>query len=78
MLREINVTVDAVRLGVIAGVFNRHHLQVTENGVLLKCSELEAVLFDIFFAAQRETSSQIDVQLCTDLMVHFLQNVYDR
>ncbi|KAJ9577656.1 hypothetical protein L9F63_005736, partial [Diploptera punctata] len=67
-----------MRLGVIAGVFNRHHLQVSENGVTLKYAELEAVLFDIFFAAQRESSSQIDVEQSTDLMINFLQNVFDR
>lgn len=69
---------DTLRLGLIAGVFDRHHLQVTENGVILEYSELEAVIFDIFFAAQKENLSRIDVDLTTELTLNLLLNVYDR
>jgi hypothetical protein len=69
--------VDTLRLGLIAGVFDRHHLQITENGVILEYNELEAVIFDIFFAAQKENLSRIDVDLTTELMLNFLLSVYD-
>lgn len=68
---------DTLRLGLIAGVFDRHHLQITENGVILEYSELEAVIFDIFFAAQKENLSRIDVDLTTELMLNLLLSVYD-
>jgi hypothetical protein len=70
--------VDTLRLGLIAGVFDRHHLQITENGVVLEYSELEAVIFDIFFAAQKENLTRIDVDLTTELMLNLLLSVYDR
>lgn len=68
---------DTLRLGLIVGVFDRHHLQVTENGISLEYSELEAVIFDIFFAAQKENLSRIDVDLTTELVLNLLLNVYD-
>lgn len=68
---------DTLRLGLIAGVFDRHHLQITENGVILEYSELEAVIFDIFFAAQKENLSRIDVDLTTELVLNLLLSVYD-
>lgn len=70
-------SVDAVRLGLIAGVFDRHHLRNTENGVILKYTELEAVIFDIFFATQKENMSDIDVDLTTELTLNLLLNIYD-
>ncbi|PSN49322.1 Dystrophin [Blattella germanica] len=72
-LQEIKWTmefhVDSVRLSVMTGVFRRHCLQETENAVLLSISELEAVIFDIFFATQKENSLQISVDLSTSLVV---------
>jgi hypothetical protein len=70
--------VDTLRLGLIAGVFDRHHLQITENGLILEYSELEAVIFDIFFAAQKENLTCVDVDLTTELTLNFLLSVYDR
>jgi hypothetical protein len=51
---------------------------MTENGVVLKYTELEAVIFDIFFAAQKENVSNIDVDLSTELTLNLLCNLYDR
>jgi len=70
-------SVDTVRLGLIAGVFDRHQLRNTENGFVLKYTELEAVIFDIFFATQKENMSDIDVDLTTELTLNLLLNVYD-
>jgi hypothetical protein len=69
--------VDTLRLRLIAGVFDRHHLQITENGVILEYSELEAVIFDILFAAQKENLTRIDVDLTTRLMMDLLLNIYN-
>ena len=68
---------DTIRLGLIAGVFDRHHLQITENGVILKYTELEPVIFDIFFAAQKENRSDVDVDLTTELALNLLLNIYN-
>jgi len=70
-------SVDTLRLGLVAGVFDRHHLRNTENGVVLKYTELEAVIFDIFFATQKENMSDIDVDLTTELTLNLLLNIYD-
>nr|CAD7443731.1 unnamed protein product [Timema bartmani] len=67
-----------IRLGLIAGVFERHGFKSMENKIVLECSELEAILFDVFFAAQKETSCQFDVGLVTELMINLLLNIYDR
>ncbi|CAG2057816.1 unnamed protein product [Timema podura] len=67
-----------IRLGLIAGVFERHGFKSMENKIVLECSELEAILFDVFFAAQKETSCQFDVGLVTELMINLLFNIYDR
>ncbi|XP_069681620.1 dystrophin-like isoform X2 [Periplaneta americana] len=68
---------DSVRLGLVAGVFEKHNLKITENGVDLEYDELEAVIFDIFFAAQKENLSRRDVDLTTELMINLLLNIYD-
>lgn len=71
--------VDHVQLSTIAGVFHRHHIQVTENSLALEFTELEAILGDIFFAASKETSRHLfQVEVCTKLTLHFLLSVFDR
>lgn len=70
---------EHVRLAIIDGVFQHHHIQVTENGLVLECSELEAILYDIFFAASKEdVRHQIQVELCTEVTLNFLLSVFDR
>ncbi|XP_067004403.2 dystrophin [Anabrus simplex] len=68
---------DHVRLGLIAGVFYRHQLQASENEVMLDSSELEAVLSDIFFAAQKETLQDIKTDVVTEQMVNLLLNIHN-
>jgi hypothetical protein len=69
--------VDTLRLGLIAGVFDRHHLQITENGVILEYNELEAVIFDILFAAEKENLTHINVDLTTKFMMDLLLSIYN-
>lgn len=78
-LVNLFVLVEHVRLGIIAGVFQHHHIQLTENGLALEYNELEAILYDMFFAASKEiTRQQIQVELCTELTLNFLLNVFDK
>lgn len=65
-------------MGIIAGVFHRHRLKGTENEVTLEHVELEAVLSDIFQAAQRETTNQINVDLMTKLTLRVLLEIFDK
>lgn len=72
-------TVDHVQLSTIAGVFHRHHIQVTENSLALEHAELEAILNDIFFAASKEASRHLlQVDVCTELTLYFLLGIFDR
>uniref|UniRef100_A0A1B6IAL2 Dystrophin n=1 Tax=Homalodisca liturata TaxID=320908 RepID=A0A1B6IAL2_9HEMI len=73
------LSLDHVQLSTIAGVFHRHHIQVTENSLALEYSELEAILNDIFFAASKETTRHhFQVDVSTELTLHFLLSVFDR
>lgn len=67
-----------VRLELIAGVFERHRLSVTENSVTLDPSELEDVLSDIYFAAQKEGNTNFNVDLATKLGVNYILNIFDK
>jgi hypothetical protein len=69
---------DNLRLGVIAGVFERHKLLVTENSVQLDYNELESVISDIYFVLQKEVLYDLDTSLATELMLNFLFLVFDR
>ncbi|KAK9880537.1 hypothetical protein WA026_011774 [Henosepilachna vigintioctopunctata] len=72
------LSMDQVPLTVIAGVFERHKLGANECGLHLDCFDLEAILFDIFFACNKQNQTNIDVDMCTELMLHLLLKVYDR
>lgn len=54
----------------IIGVFERHKLSVTENSVTLDETEIEDVISDIYFAAQKETNVDFDVDYMTKLSVN--------
>ncbi|KAK7865094.1 hypothetical protein R5R35_014629 [Gryllus longicercus] len=69
---------EHVRLGIVSGVFYRHNLQPLQNQDVINRSELEAIVYDILFAAQKETSSEMDISISTDKIVQFLYKVYDR
>lgn len=72
---------DKVRVGLIAGVFQRHRIQVLENCLQLEYAELEAILSDIFFATSKEArldSVIYNVEHLTELTLNFLISVFDR
>lgn len=67
-----------VQLGLIAGVFERHRLSSTENCVNLDPSEIEDVLSDIYFAAQKEGNFNFDVELATKLATSYILHTFDK
>lgn len=67
-----------VQLEIIAGVFERHRLSITENSVNLDSSEIEDVLFDIYFAAQKESNSNFDVNVATKLATSYILNTFTK
>ncbi|CAG5030032.1 unnamed protein product [Parnassius apollo] len=64
-------------LRISSGVFARHQLSLSESSLSLDTAELEAVLADIYFAAEKEGSFTGDVDLTVDLLINLLLNVYD-
>lgn len=69
------ISVPPLRLS--SGVFARHQLSLSESSLSLDTAELEAVLADIYFAAEKEGHFTGDVDLAVDLMINLLLNVYD-
>ncbi|XP_013137007.1 PREDICTED: dystrophin, isoform E-like [Papilio polytes] len=64
-------------LRITSGVFARHQLSLSESSLSLDPTELEAVLADIYFAAEKEGAFSGDIDLTVDLMINLLLNVYD-
>lgn len=67
-----------VQLELIAGVFERHRLSITENSVNLDSSEIEDVLSDIYFAAQKESNFNFDVDFVAKLATSYILNTFDK
>ncbi|KAM3956685.1 uncharacterized protein ACR2FA_009335 [Aphomia sociella] len=65
-------------LRISSGVFSRHQLSLSESSLSLDTAELEAVLADIYFAAEKEGLFSGDVDLVVDLLINLLLNVYDK
>ncbi|KAH0944982.1 hypothetical protein HN011_005153 [Eciton burchellii] len=74
--KELNMRY--VQLEIIAGVFERHRLSITENCVNLDSNEIEDVLFDIYFAAQKESNSNFDVNVTTKLATSYILNTFNK
>ncbi|XP_029675460.1 dystrotelin-like [Formica exsecta] len=74
--KELNM--QHVQLELIAGVFERHRLSITENSVNLDSSEIEDVLSDIYFAAQKESNFNFDVDFITKLATSYILNTFDK
>ncbi|XP_033231276.1 dystrophin-1-like isoform X2 [Belonocnema kinseyi] len=74
--RSLNM--QCVQLELIAGVFERHRLSVTENSVTLDVHEVEDVLSDIYFAAQKEGSASFSVDLATKLAVNYIFRTFNK
>ncbi|KAG6454853.1 hypothetical protein O3G_MSEX008907 [Manduca sexta] len=65
-------------LRISSGVFARHQLSLSESSLSLDTAELEAVLADIYFAAEKEGLFSGDVDLAVDVLINLLLNVYDK
>lgn len=71
-------SVEEVPLTIISGVFERHRLGTNESSLCLESCDLEAVLTDIYFAANKQNHTNTDIDFATELMLNFLYNVYDK
>lgn len=65
-------------LRISSGVLGRHRLSLSESSLSLDAAELEAVLSDIYFAAEKESIFVGDIDLAVDLLLNFMLNIYDR
>ncbi|KAK2587756.1 hypothetical protein KPH14_003864 [Odynerus spinipes] len=74
--RELHM--QHVQLELIAGVFERHRLSITENSVNLDPSEIEDVLSDIYFAACKESNFDFDTDHATKLAVNYILHTFDK
>ncbi|XP_076246653.1 uncharacterized protein LOC143186770 isoform X2 [Calliopsis andreniformis] len=74
--KELNM--QYVQLELIAGVFQRHRLSITENCVNLDPSEIEDVLSDIYFAACKENNTNFNVDLTTKLATNYILATFDK
>lgn len=77
MFTKLFILVNDVPLSIIKGVFDRHKLGTTENTLRLESCDLEAVLSDIFFAANKHNHMNIDVDTATELTLNFIYNIFD-
>ncbi|KAF9422326.1 hypothetical protein HW555_001916 [Spodoptera exigua] len=58
-------------LRISSGVFARHQLSLSESSLSLDTVELESVLADIYFAAEKEGLFTGDIDLAVDLLINF-------
>ncbi|KZC14713.1 PREDICTED: dystrophin-1-like [Dufourea novaeangliae] len=72
------LSMQYIQLELIAGVFERHRLSITENCVNLDPSEIEDVLSDIYFAACKENDTNFDVDVTTKLAVNYILTTFDK
>ncbi|KAJ3649917.1 hypothetical protein Zmor_021633 [Zophobas morio] len=69
---------EDVTLSTVLGVFAKHQLGTNESSLCLESYDLEAVLFDIYFAASKQNNKSFDVDFAVELMQNFLYNIYDK
>ncbi|XP_031779196.1 dystrophin [Nasonia vitripennis] len=67
-----------VQVELVAGIFERHRLSVTENSVNLDIHEIEDVLSDIYFAAQKENNVNFDVDQSTKLTLNYIFKTFNK
>lgn len=67
-----------VQLDLVAGVFECHRLSVTENSLSLDIYEIEDVLSDIYFAAQKDTKVDFSVSQACKLGVNFICKLFSK
>ncbi|KAJ8669714.1 hypothetical protein QAD02_000973 [Eretmocerus hayati] len=66
-----------VQVELIAGIFDRHRLSVTENSVNLDIHEIEDLLSDIYFAIQKENNLDFDAEYLTQLALRYIRNIFN-
>lgn len=69
---------ESVNLNTVIGVFTKHRLGTNESSLCLESYDLEAVLYDIYFAANKQSGKSIDIDFAVELMQNFLYNIYDK
>lgn len=69
---------DEIPISMIHGIFEKHRLGANEASLLLESYDLEAILADIYFAANKQNHTNTDIDFATELMQNFLYNVYDK
>lgn len=67
-----------VQVELIAGIFERHRLSVTENSLNLEIHEIEDVLADLYFAAQKENSVHFDLECSSKLAINYLFKTFNK
>lgn len=65
-------------MSIIAGVFGKHGLGATESSLCLEACDLEAILTDIYFAANKQNHTNVDIDFATELMLTLLYNIFDK
>uniref|UniRef100_A0AAR5PUD5 Dystrophin n=1 Tax=Dendroctonus ponderosae TaxID=77166 RepID=A0AAR5PUD5_DENPD len=68
---------EDIPLALTSSIFERHRLANNENSLILETCDLEAVLADIFFAANNQNHMNIDVDFVAEMVINFLYNVFD-
>ncbi|KAL1512645.1 hypothetical protein ABEB36_002204 [Hypothenemus hampei] len=68
---------EDITLDTITAMFDRHRLANNENSLILETYDLEAVLSDIFFSANKVNHTNIDIDFATEIFINFLFNVFD-
>lgn len=69
---------EDVPLLIVIGVFNKHRLGATESSLCLETCDLEAILTDIYFAANKQNHTNLDIDFATELILTLLHNVFDK
>jgi hypothetical protein len=70
--------VHYVQVELVAAIFERHRLSVTENSVSLDIHEIEDVLADIYFAAQKENNVNFNNEHSTKLTLNYLFKTFNK
>lgn len=75
---QLFILVEEIPLSIVTKVFERHRLADAENSLILETYDLEAVLSDIFFTANKTNHTNIDIDYATEIAINLLYNIFDR
>ncbi|KAF7279931.1 hypothetical protein GWI33_006601 [Rhynchophorus ferrugineus] len=68
---------EEVSLSTMYTIFDQHKLRNNENSLILEACDLETVLSDIFFAANKKNHTNIDIDFASELVLNLLYNIFD-